>query len=49
MKLTDLKIRTRLGINFVILIFFTILITSLGIINLANVMDSTDEMKKNDL
>jgi methyl-accepting chemotaxis protein len=46
MKLTDLKIRTRLGINFVILIFFTILITSLGIINLANVMDSTDEMKK---
>lgn len=46
MKLTDLKIGIRLGINFIVVISFTILITVLGILNLANLMDSTDEMQK---
>jgi methyl-accepting chemotaxis protein len=44
MKLSDLTIRTRLGVNLTMIISFNILVTGLGILNLSEVSNSSDLM-----
>jgi methyl-accepting chemotaxis protein len=44
MKLSDLKIRTRLGLNLAMVIGFNVLVTGVSIWSLSDVAESTDSM-----